>query len=97
MGSQPAPADTAYPTDPARPVGAAHPGPPPGDPGVRWVYQPVEVHFADGDWALGRISAWWDGPHGDRWCRLRIARSGGAARWEPFEPARMVLLPSGGI
>ncbi|MFJ3788763.1 hypothetical protein [Kitasatospora sp. NPDC090091] len=64
---------------------------------VEWVYQPVEVHFADGDWALGRISAWWRDAAGTRWCRLRVARSGRPARWEPFDEARVVLLPAGGL
>ncbi|WP_406193912.1 hypothetical protein OH807_03930 [Kitasatospora sp. NBC_01560] len=73
-----------------------------GDPAVveadvDRVYQPVEVHFADGSWAVGRISGWWQDGDGARWCLLRVARSGRPARWEPFDPARMVLLPTGGL
>ncbi|MFJ6135492.1 hypothetical protein [Kitasatospora sp. NPDC092286] len=67
------------------------------EPGVERVYQPVEVHFGDGTWALGRISGWWQDAAGRRWCRLRVARSGRPARWEPFDPARVVLLPAGGV
>ncbi|MFE2727622.1 hypothetical protein [Kitasatospora sp. NPDC059327] len=69
----------------------------PVDTEVEWVYQPVEVHFGDGRWALGRISGWWQDAGGSRWCRLRVARSGHPARWEPFDPARVVLLPAGGL
>ncbi|MFF1908043.1 hypothetical protein [Kitasatospora sp. NPDC058218] len=80
-------------------VGRREPGPGGGpvDAEVEWVYQPVEVHFGDGSWALGRISGWWHDAGGLRWCRLRVARSGRPARWEPFDPARVVLLPAGGL
>ncbi|WP_195911416.1 hypothetical protein [Streptomyces kaniharaensis] len=69
----------------------------PADSDVQWVYQPVEVHLADGSWALGRISGWWQDTGGDRWCRLRLTRTGRPARWEPFDPARVVLLPVAGL
>ncbi|MFD0273966.1 hypothetical protein ACFVHB_08625 [Kitasatospora sp. NPDC127111] len=72
-------------------------GPAVAEADVEWVYQPVEVHFGDGSWALGRISGWWHDGVGTRWCRLRVARSGRPARWEPYDPARMVLLPAGGL
>ncbi len=69
----------------------------PGEPDVRWVYQPVEVDLGDGAWALGRISGWWQDTAGRQWCRLRIGRSGQPARWERFDPARMLLLPVSGL
>ncbi|AUY53886.1 hypothetical protein EH183_01570 [Streptomyces sp. CB01881] len=72
-------------------------GPAVAEADVEWVSQPVEVHYGDGRWALGRVSGWWQDAAGARWCRLRVARSGSPARWEPFDPARVVLLPAGGL
>ncbi|MEU1283934.1 hypothetical protein [Kitasatospora sp. NPDC005856] len=72
-------------------------GPEPADRDVRWVYQPVEVDLGGGTWALGRVSAWWQDTAGRRWCRLRVGRSGQPALWQPFDPARVLLLPVSGI
>ncbi|MGW3074594.1 MULTISPECIES: hypothetical protein [unclassified Kitasatospora] len=69
----------------------------PEDRDVRWVYQPVEVDLGDGAWALGRISAWWQDAAGQRWCRLRIGRSGQPALWQRFDPVRVLLLPVSGL
>ncbi|MFE4399749.1 MULTISPECIES: hypothetical protein [Streptomycetaceae] len=69
----------------------------PADRDVQWVYQPVEVDLGGGAWALGRISGWWQDAAGQRWCRLRIGRSGQPARWQPFDPARVLLLPVTGL
>lgn len=77
--------------------GPAEPEPEPTDLDVRWVYQPVEVDLGDGAWALGRISAWWQDAAGQRWCRLRIGRSGQPALWQRFDPARVLLLPVSGL
>ncbi|MER6300078.1 hypothetical protein ABT247_10965 [Kitasatospora sp. NPDC001539] len=69
----------------------------PADTDVRWVHQPVEVDLGDGDWALGRISGWWQDPTGRQWCRLRVSRSGQPAGWRPFDPERVRLLPDSGL
>ncbi|MEV7928622.1 MULTISPECIES: hypothetical protein [unclassified Kitasatospora] len=69
----------------------------PADPDVQWVYQPVEVDLGDGAWASGRISGWWQDSAGQRWCRLRVSRSGRPAGWERFDPARVLLLPVAGL
>ncbi|MER7755372.1 hypothetical protein [Kitasatospora sp. NPDC097643] len=69
----------------------------PADPDVEWVYQPVEVDLGDGAWALGRISGWWQDAAGETWCRLRLNRGGRPACWEPFDPARVLLLPVAGL
>ncbi len=80
------------------PEGAAGPaGAEPADRDVQWVYQPVEVDLGDGTWALGRISAWWQDASGQRWCRLRIGRGGQSARWQRFDPSRVLLLPLSGL
>ncbi|WP_188300845.1 hypothetical protein [Streptomyces sp. CBMA156] len=80
------------PEDGAGPAGAE-----PVDRDVRWVYQPVEVDLGDGDWALGRITGWWQDTAGQPWCRLRIGRSGHAGDWQRFDPARVLLLPLSGL
>ncbi|MFI2610402.1 hypothetical protein [Kitasatospora sp. NPDC018619] len=80
------------------PVGAGGTaGAEPAERDVLWVYQPVEVDLGDGAWALGRISGWWRDGAGQRWCRLRIGRSGQPAHWQPFDPARVLLLPVSGL
>jgi len=68
--------------------------PPPAQ--VRPVYQPVEVRGEDGDWALGRINAWWEPVGGGAWCRVRTVGRGGAERWMPYDPDRLTLLATGG-
>ncbi|MFD9128396.1 hypothetical protein [Kitasatospora sp. NPDC059571] len=60
---------------------------------VERVYQPVEVRYEDGDWAVGRINAWWRADDGTRWCRLRVLRRG-EPQWTVFDPERLVLLPA---
>ncbi|MEV7186014.1 hypothetical protein [Kitasatospora sp. NPDC093102] len=80
------------------PEGAGGPaGTEPADRDVQWVYQPVEVDLGDGAWALGRISGWWQDAAGQRWCRLRIGRSGQPALWQRFDPSRVLLLPVSGL
>ncbi|WP_043175957.1 hypothetical protein [Streptomyces sp. NRRL B-24484] len=69
--------------------------PPPAQ--VEQTYQPVEVRFEDGSWAVGRINAWWRPADGGPWCRVRVLRRGGAERWMPFDPEQVLLLPAGGI
>ncbi|MFJ8044070.1 hypothetical protein ACIRBX_26570 [Kitasatospora sp. NPDC096147] len=64
---------------------------------VEPAYQPVEVGLADGDWAVGRINGWWRPATGRSWCRVRLLGRGEEARWMPFDPDRLVLLPSSGI
>ncbi|WP_157882133.1 hypothetical protein [Streptomyces rubellomurinus] len=81
------------------PAGAETPAQPaePAERDVTWVYQPVEVALGDGGWALGRITGWWQDAAGQRWCRLRIGRSGQPARWQRYDPARVLLLPARGL
>ncbi|MGA5820247.1 hypothetical protein ACPC54_20565 [Kitasatospora sp. NPDC094028] len=81
---------------PAR-AGESGPAAEPAGPDVTWVHQPVEVDLGDGGWALGRISGWWQDAAGQRWCRLRVGRSGQPARWQRFDPARVLLLPVSGL
>lgn len=64
---------------------------------VRWVYQPVEVHYPDGHWAVGRITAWWTDEDGAQWCRMRMTPGGQPPRWFPYDPDTIHLLPSSGI
>ncbi|MFG2140347.1 hypothetical protein [Streptomyces sp. NPDC048650] len=70
---------------------------PPPDGEVRWVYQPVEVHHPDGNWELGRISAWWTDGAGQVWCRLRTVPGSTPPRWLHYDPEAIRLLPSAGI
>ncbi|BFV55103.1 hypothetical protein KCMC57_up02070 [Kitasatospora sp. CMC57] len=63
---------------------------------TRAVFQPVEVRFEDGRWAVGRINAWWQAEDGRLWCRLRVMGDGSGARWQPYDPDRVTLLPSHG-
>ncbi|MEN2420357.1 hypothetical protein AABB02_19965 [Streptomyces rimosus] len=48
---------------------------------------------------MGRISAWWRDGAGELWCRLRTMRgsSGSCPQWFPYDPDRMLVLPSAGI
>ncbi|MFJ1791828.1 hypothetical protein [Kitasatospora griseola] len=67
----------------------------PPEPEVRPAYQPVEVRLDDaaiGTWTLGRINAWWQAPDGTPWCRLRLI--GTEPVWCPYDPDRILLLPS---
>ncbi|OKJ14029.1 hypothetical protein AMK19_09040 [Kitasatospora sp. CB01950] len=67
----------------------------PPEPEVRPAYQPVEVRLDDSDnWTLGRINAWWHAPDGTPWCRLRLI--GAEPHWRPYDPDRILLLPSVG-
>ncbi|WP_238782790.1 hypothetical protein [Streptomyces monomycini] len=79
-------------------------GPPPGggpppEAEVHWVYQPVELQHPDGGWELGRITAWWRDGAGELWCRLRTMRGSGGScpQWFPYDPDRILVLPSAGI
>ncbi|MFF2745865.1 hypothetical protein ACFVVA_10005 [Kitasatospora sp. NPDC058048] len=96
MENQCSPGDAGGPAGP-EPAGTDQTGPEAAARDVRWVYQPVEVDLGDGGWALGRISAWWQDAAGQRWCRLRIGRGGQPALWQPFDPARVLLLPVSGL
>ncbi|MER5865101.1 hypothetical protein [Kitasatospora sp. NPDC002040] len=71
--------------------------PPPEE--VRPAYQPVELLVGDepyDGWQIGRINGWWDAPDGRSWCRVRAVRGGAGPQWVPFDPDRIVLLPSSG-
>ncbi|MFI1201166.1 hypothetical protein ACH4VR_17255 [Streptomyces sp. NPDC020883] len=70
---------------------------PPPEAEVRWVYQPVEVQYPDGAWALGRISAWWQDDEGEQWCLLRTLPGDGRPRWLRYDPDSVRLLPTEGI
>ncbi|MFJ9518528.1 hypothetical protein ACIRPK_09715 [Kitasatospora sp. NPDC101801] len=78
-----------------RPVGTTGWSPPEQE--TRPVFQPVEVRFEDGRWAVGRINAWWEAADGRLWCRLRVMGDGSSAHWQPYDPDRVTLLPSHGI
>ncbi|MGX7758798.1 hypothetical protein ACWQ06_09020 [Streptomyces angustmyceticus] len=64
---------------------------------MRWVYQPVEVQYPDGGWALGRINAWWTDGAGELWCRLRTLPGSARAQWRRYDPESILLLPSTGL
>ncbi|WP_336047411.1 hypothetical protein [Streptomyces sp. CA2R101] len=59
----------------------------------------MEVQYADGGWALGRINAWWTDGAGELWCRLRTLPGSASAcpQWLRFDPESILLLPSTGI
>ncbi|MEU6326262.1 hypothetical protein ABZ851_03065 [Streptomyces sp. NPDC047049] len=59
----------------------------------------MEVQYADGGWALGRINAWWTDGSGELWCRLRTLPGSASAcpQWLRFDPESILLLPSTGI
>ncbi|MFJ5924954.1 hypothetical protein ACIQF6_20355 [Kitasatospora sp. NPDC092948] len=72
----------------------------PPEPEVRPAYQPVEVRLDRTEtdpesWTLGRINAWWHAPDGTTWCRLRLI--GADPTWCPYDPERILLLPTVGI
>ncbi|MFF7229149.1 hypothetical protein BX264_3417 [Streptomyces sp. 2333.5] len=70
---------------------------PPPEAEVQWVYQPVEVQYPDGGWALGRINAWWTDGAGELWCRLRTLPGGACPQWLRYDPESILLLPSTGL